>query len=255
MEINWFTVIAQIVNFLILVWLLKRFLYKPVLNAIDEREKKIASQLEDASLKKAEAKNEQDLFRQKNQAFDRERATKMEEAHQQVDSKKQRLFEEVRKESTALRSKFEDSLKQQEQELKDTVKRKTKEEVFAIASKALSDLANADLEEQVIKVFLNKIESLNKAEKTKFVEALKDTNAPILIKSVFELSENSKKELEKTIGGVTEKENEFEYLLEPELVSGIVLETVSFQLSWSIESYLESLKTDSSTKKDTYAVD
>ena len=40
MEINWFTVIAQVINFLILVWLLKRFLYKPVLNAIAEREKK-----------------------------------------------------------------------------------------------------------------------------------------------------------------------------------------------------------------------
>ena len=40
MKINWFTVIAQLVNFLILVWLMKRFLYKPILNAIDEREKK-----------------------------------------------------------------------------------------------------------------------------------------------------------------------------------------------------------------------
>lgn len=40
MLIDWFTVIAELVNFLILVWLLKRFLYEPVLKAIDEREKK-----------------------------------------------------------------------------------------------------------------------------------------------------------------------------------------------------------------------
>ena len=45
MLIDWFTVAAQAVNFLILVWLLKRFLYKPVLAAIDEREKRIATQL------------------------------------------------------------------------------------------------------------------------------------------------------------------------------------------------------------------
>jgi len=51
MEINWFTVIAQIVNFLILVWLLKRFLYKPVLKAIAEREQKIASRLDAAAFK------------------------------------------------------------------------------------------------------------------------------------------------------------------------------------------------------------
>ena len=45
MLINWFTVCAQAINFLILVWLLKRFLYKPILHAIDEREKGIAAQL------------------------------------------------------------------------------------------------------------------------------------------------------------------------------------------------------------------
>ena len=42
MTIDWFTVGAQIVNFIVLVWLLKRFLYKPVLAAIDAREKRIA---------------------------------------------------------------------------------------------------------------------------------------------------------------------------------------------------------------------
>jgi len=48
MLIDWFTVGAQIVNFLILVWLLKHFLYKPILDAIDAREKKIAAELADA---------------------------------------------------------------------------------------------------------------------------------------------------------------------------------------------------------------
>ena len=43
MLIDWFTVAAQAVNFLLLVWLLKRFLHKPVLAAIDEREKRIAT--------------------------------------------------------------------------------------------------------------------------------------------------------------------------------------------------------------------
>ena len=45
MLIDWFTVGAQAVNFIILVWLLKRFLYKPILNAIDAREKRIATEL------------------------------------------------------------------------------------------------------------------------------------------------------------------------------------------------------------------
>ena len=66
MLIDWFTVGAQIVNFLILVWLLKHFLYKPILNAIDAREKRIAAELADADTKKADAEKERTDFEDKN---------------------------------------------------------------------------------------------------------------------------------------------------------------------------------------------
>jgi len=74
MLIDWFTVGAQALNFLILVWLMKRFLYKPILHAIDEREKRIATELANADKKKAEAQKESDEFKQKNEEFDRQRA-------------------------------------------------------------------------------------------------------------------------------------------------------------------------------------
>ncbi len=58
MLIDWFTVAAQVINFLVLVWLLKRFLYQPIIDAIDAREKRIAAELADADAKKAEARQE-----------------------------------------------------------------------------------------------------------------------------------------------------------------------------------------------------
>ncbi len=247
MEINWFTVIAQIVNFLILVWLLKRFLYKPVLEAIDEREQKIALRLEEAASKKAEAKKDQDLFRQKNEAFDKERSEKLQIVREEVNSEKERLFEEVREESTALRSKFEDSLKQKQQELTDTLKRKTKDAVFSIAGKTLSDLGNAKLEDQIINVFINKINTLNDRDKIKFRDALNDNHAPILMKSVFKLSTSAKQELEKAIGTIVQKQLDFNYKLEADLISGITVETASYQMSWNIDSYLDALNKDNIT--------
>lgn len=255
MEINWFTVIAQIVNFLILVWLLKRFLYKPVLKAIDERGKKIASQLDDAAAKQAEAIKEQQLFRQKNEDFENERASKMKEAYEEVNAEKTRLFEEVRQESTIMRSTYEDSLKQHEKELSHEIKRKTKTEVFAIAGKALADLANVKLDEQVVTVFIKKMMELDENNKANFKNALINNNKPIRMKSAFELSGPAKQELEKAIEGISGQINDIQYLLEPELVSGIELDTESYQLSWNIESYLESLRMDSKTKEKNNAVD
>ena len=71
MAIDWFTIGAQILNFLVLVWLLKRFLYQPVLDAIDKREKRIAATLADAAASKAQAAKERDALQAKNDAFDR----------------------------------------------------------------------------------------------------------------------------------------------------------------------------------------
>ena len=89
MLINWFTVIAQAINFLILVWLLKRFLYKPILHAIDEREKGIATQLAQAEAKKAEAQKDRDDFQHKNEVFDQERAALLKKATDEAKAERQ----------------------------------------------------------------------------------------------------------------------------------------------------------------------
>ena len=73
MLFDWFTVGAQALNFLVLVWLMKRFLYKPILDAIDAREKRIALALLDAALKQTAAQKERDEFQKKNEDFDHQR--------------------------------------------------------------------------------------------------------------------------------------------------------------------------------------
>ena len=73
MLFDWFTLIAQLVNFLVLVWLLKRYLYKPILDAIDERENLIASQLHAAEETKDNALKLLKNYQQKNTDFDQQR--------------------------------------------------------------------------------------------------------------------------------------------------------------------------------------
>ena len=73
MLIDWFTVAAQAANFLILVWLLKRFLYQPILKALDAREQRIAAELADADTKRAEALAEREAYKRKNAEFDGQR--------------------------------------------------------------------------------------------------------------------------------------------------------------------------------------
>ena len=138
MLIDWFTVGAQTLNFLILVWLLKRFLYKPILDAIDGREKSIAKKLADANERRTEALKERDEFQKKNAAFDQQRAVLLSQATADVKAERQRLLDAARLSADALRTKRQEALKSEEQSLYEEIARRTREEVFAITRKALT---------------------------------------------------------------------------------------------------------------------
>src|SRR5271154_2616072 len=139
MLIDWFTVCAQALNFLILVWLMKRFLYKPILHAIDAREKLIASELADADAKKSDAQKERDEFQRKNEKFDQERAALLGTATDEAKAEKQRLLDEARKDADALRAKRQDALRNEQSNLNQEIIRWTQKEVFAITRKTLAD--------------------------------------------------------------------------------------------------------------------
>jgi F-type H+-transporting ATPase subunit b len=242
MKINWFTVIAEVINFLILVWLLRRFLYKPVLKAIDEREKKIASQLKDAKAKETEAKKEQDEFARKNETFDKEKKKLMDKAIAETNEERQKLFEAARNEATELRSKLNESLKEMQENLNRDIAQKTQQEVFAIARKALTDLASIGLEEQSVNIFIKRLNDLKKEEKQQFIEAFKSGSNPILLQSAFDLPEKQQTEIKSAVNEVLGAKTQFKFNTAPELISGIELTSNGYKLAWSISEYINSLQ-------------
>ena len=52
------TFIAQIVNLFVLVWLLKRFLYRPILEVIEKRQQEIRNKLQAAEDMRIESQKE-----------------------------------------------------------------------------------------------------------------------------------------------------------------------------------------------------
>lgn len=254
MQINWFTVIAQIINFIVLVWLLKRFLYKPILKAIDEREKKIAAQINDAEAKEASAKKEQAEFNKKNESFDKEKKELMDIAVAETNAEREKLLESVRNEAGELRSKLEKSVAEMQENLNHDIAQKAQTEVFAIARKTLTDLASLSLEEQSVKLFIKRLKDLKKEEKATFLEAFKtDLNQPdgqdaILIQSAFDLPEKQQTAIKKAVNEILGTPPSFRFKTAPEIISGIELSSNGYKLSWSIAAYLNSLQKSISEK-------
>jgi len=130
MQINWFTVIAQLFNFILLVWLMKRFLYKPIMAAIDEREKKIKAQLNDTTAQKAEAQKEQEAFSAKNADFDQHKKASMDAAITDSRTEWQKLLDLARTDAEALRTNIAEALEEMQTTMQTDLAKKTLQAVL-----------------------------------------------------------------------------------------------------------------------------
>jgi F-type H+-transporting ATPase subunit b len=242
MLIDWFTVGAQALNFIILVWLLKRFLYKPILNAVDAREKRIAAELADADAKKAEAQKERDEFQRKNEEFDQQRAALLRKVTDEANAERQRLLDDARKAADVLSAKRQETLRSDADNLNQAIRSRAEQEVFAIARKALMDLGTAGLEERMGDVFTRRLRALDGKAKEDLGEALKTATEPALLRSAFDLPAEQRVAIQKALNETFSAEVRVRFETAPDLVSGVELTTNGQKIGWSIAEYLTSLE-------------
>src|SRR5450830_1363408 len=202
MLFDWFTVGAQTLNFLVLGWLMKRFLYKPILDAIDAREKRIALALVDAALKQTAAQNERDEFHQKNEAFDRQRDEQQRQLKDEFKKERQHLLDDARQEVDTLRVKRQEALTSELQNLHQDIIRRSREEVFAIAQKVLTDLAGTTLEERMSEVFTQRLRALDEDAKTGVAKVIKASTSTVLVRSAFKLSSKQRDDIQQALNEV-----------------------------------------------------
>ena len=242
MLIDWFTVGAQALNFLILVWLMRRFLYKPILHAIDEREKRIAKELADADATKTQAERERDEFQHKNEEFDQQRDALLTKATDEANAERQHLLEEARKAADAMGAKRQETLRNDAHNLNQAISRRTQQEVFAIARKALTDLATTSLEERLGEVFTRRLRTMDEEEKARLGAALKTASAPALLRSAFDLPPEQCAAIQNALNETFSADIHLRFETAPDLVSGIELTANGQKVAWSIADYLASLE-------------
>lgn len=242
MLIDWFTVGAQTLNFLILIWLLKRFLYRPILNAIDAREKAVAAELADADAKKSEAQKEHHSFQHKNQEFDAQRAALFTKATEDAGAERKKLFDEARKAAEDFSTKRMESLRNDARTLSSAIGHRTQEEVFAIARKALTELATTSLEERISEVFTRRVRELHGKAKECLAVALHSASGPAKVRSAYELPPQQRAAIQKALNETFSAEVRIQFETSPDLIGGIELTANGQKIAWSIADYLTSME-------------
>ena len=236
MLIDWFTVVAQIVNFLILVALLKRFLWRPLVRVIDERERRVASQLEEAEKKNKAA----DQKLEEVKARDREQETNREalllQAQKAADQRKVELVNQARAAVEKTEAQWRDAVKQEKQAFVTQMKRQSAKEILQVTRQAVADLASTELDQAAFEAFLGKLNLFDGARLRDFA------SDGLAVRSAAELSEDNKKRIQAAVGKKLGQNQALRFEVDPSLEWGLELCGNGQKLGWSSRDYLDRLE-------------
>ncbi|PLW82432.1 ATP synthase F0 subunit B [Kineobactrum sediminis] len=237
MTIDWITVTAQIINFLILVWLLQHFLYQPITNAMQRREEHIAERLEEAEKREQEADQRAQDYREKSERLEQDTEQIQQRAEREADRKKKELLNEAREEVSKTRSNWQTQVRDEKEDFLNNLRHQTTDTVAIVARKALGDLADSALEEQIVQSFIARLQSLDEKSRKSIVKE----GEKVTISSAFELDSSVRGKLTRAVHKHLEEHLEVDYRQSPELLCGVELSSGGTSLGWNLANYLEAV--------------
>ncbi len=242
MQIDWVTVAAQIVNFLVLVWLLQRFLYGPITRAMKRREERIAERLDGAEKLRQEAESEAQKFRSMQEGIEKHREETLEETRNEAKELQKKLEEEARNSVNEEREAWRRGIAKEQASFLQDFRRLAERHVYDVARSALSDLANAELETQVVPRFIDELGKLERPEADKIAEAAKEADGLIVIESAFEMPSCAKEKITKAVHDLILDGAAVDYRQSADLALGLRLRARGRSVEWSLNAYLDRLE-------------
>jgi F-type H+-transporting ATPase subunit b len=243
MLIDPFTVLAQIVNFLILVALLKHFLYGPITRAMTQREQTIAHQLEQAAQQEAVAQQEADRLRQMQQDFAAHRDQRLTELRSHLHDERLTLLAQAKDEVSQAKNRWYRALDQEKTSVLRRFRQQAAYQLAQTVRQVLTDLADADLEEHVVKVFLTRLRQLPASEQQSLQQALALADgAPIVIRSSWPLPADRQHAIAESLQIAEPHPLTLTFETNADLGCGLELRTPGYKLDWNLTAYLNNLE-------------
>lgn len=237
MEINWTTFALEIVNFLILVWILKHFLYRPVLNVVEQRRHAIEKALNEAAAARAEAEQLRAERADYGAVWEQEKAAAQAALQRGIAATRERLLAELRRELIQEREKAAAQEAQRERERQHTAELKALEQAQRFTTRLLARLASPELQQRLLAVVIEDLPALAAEPLTGLSPAAIERGAII---SAYPLSPAEQETLRQALARALGVERRIAWDLreDRELLAGLRIELGSWALNANLRDEL-----------------
>ncbi len=244
MSIDWFTFFAQIINFLILVAILRWFLYDPIVNAMQQREQRVADQLNKAEQQRTEAETLVQRYEMEQRALDEQRESLLKEARSEAQQQRARWIKESRTEVDQKRAEWFHTLDREREAIFGEFRRQLSQLTFDAARHTLTELADVDLEERIVQDFADRIQRLDEEQREQIQAHLERGEADVILRSVFQLSEAAQDRLTAAVRSSFGYTGTISFETSADLICGMELDVNGFCFGWNASEIVQRLEHD-----------
>jgi F-type H+-transporting ATPase subunit b len=239
MLIDWTTVVAQVVNLLVLVVVLKYVLYDRIIAAMDARERHIAERIAAAERTEEQAAEEAARLRRERAELAGEHDRLLEEARDAAERTREELTRAARADIDELRRRWTGTLEHEQRRMLRELQERTGQQVVALTRQALADLADTELEAGAIDVALEQLAAEGAIERLAARAAA--TGEPLEVHTAFPLPDERRAEVAAAIAAQVGDGPGVAFAVDPALVCGLELRAAGEACGWSLAGYLEEL--------------
>lgn len=238
MLIDALTVVAQIVNFLVLVWLLKKFLYRRIIDAIDAREQRIAASLAEAADREKAASGQLAAYQARLKDFEQQHASMLAQARSEAEKQYAGMMDKARDGIRALEAQWREELERERTTLLSDFRRRVAAEVVDLTRRTLQDLTCLDVQECAVRAFLEQLHTLGDDVRRSLAQG------DLLVRAPFELPEETRLRIRQAMEDHLQAPVRLRFERAPGLGLGLELRGSGWRIGWNSESYLEALQED-----------
>jgi len=232
---------VQVANFLLLVVVLWFVLYKRVIKAMDQRERKIASHFEAAEEKEKAAQAAAEQAERQKQEIEAERESLLKQAVADADARRKELTDKARQDVEGHADRWRQDLEREKEAFLADMRTRAGDQVCAAARRALEDLADESLEARMVDVLIRRLQDLSEEEAREFAEAVQESGDPVVVATAMELDETHRKKATDAVRDLVAADTAVEFQTAPELMCGVELRAAGREISWTIAAYVQGL--------------
>lgn len=240
-SINPSTLIFQIINFFVMVFILTRFFFRPVIRTLDERSRKVTSALSEAEQREREAKEIQAQYEQRLADAEEQVATMHRRAQDELEETRRRVLEETRTEIRELRERAGQEMEEARQEAIAQHRRTIGTLATTLSERLISEAGGESFQRASIEKFLEQLSAL---PPEKYRHVVDDHEAEVIrvqVTSACELDPDCVSRIERQVQQMMAKPADIRYRLDPRLIAGVSMRFGDVVIDGSVAGQLQDL--------------